>query len=553
MSHGRWPDGAVLAHRAVLVADDRQARLAGLTALAQGRQDPAVISGIASSAARLALVFAGQGAQRLGMGRELCRAFPVFAGAFDDVLEAVSAEAGKSVRDVLWGDDAERVNETVFAQSGLFAFEVALFRLLQSWGIRADALIGHSVGEIAAAQVAGVLSLADACTLVAARARLMQGLPSGGVMAAVQADEAEVLAVLCGGAGVAAVNGPASVVVSGDEASVAEVAGHFRALGRRVSSLRVSHAFHSVLMEPMLDDFAAVAESLSYQAPAIPVLSTLTGLAQTDLGAAYWGRQARATVRFADAVGAARGLGIGHFLELGPDAVLTPHIHAVADSGPAGDGGPVVVAALRARHAEPAALCHALAALFTAGVGVDWRAMQADTGHPHIELPTYPFQRQRYWAPALDIGGRSGAALVPAIPADSADSALDTVADLRLQLTGLPDDERHHVLLEQVRIHVAAVLGHPSQSAVEPDQAFQDLGFDSVAAVELGRRLSLATGLALPATLVYDQPSSRDVATHLAAALASGEAGAAVRSWPSWIGWRRHSRDTPPCTGAMTR
>jgi acyl transferase domain-containing protein len=283
-----------------------------------------------------------------------------------------------------------------------------------------------------------------------------------------------------------------------------------------------------VLMEPMLDDYAAVAESLSYEVPAIPVLSTLTGLAQTDLGAAYWVRQARATVRFADAVGAARGLGIGHFLELSPDAVLTPHIHAVADSGPAGDAGPAVVAALRARHAEPAALFHALAALFAAGIGVDWRAMQADTAHPHLELPTYPFQRQRYWAPALDVGGRPAATLIPAIPADPADPALDTVADLRSQLTGLPDDERHHVLLEQVRIHVAAVLGHPSQSAVEPDQAFQDLGFDSVAAVELHKRLSLATGLALPATLVYDQPSSRDVAAHIAAALASGEDGAAV-------------------------
>jgi acyl transferase domain-containing protein len=335
-------------------------------------------------------------------------------------------------------------------------------------------------------------------------------------MAAVEATEQEVLPLLGGGAGIAAVNGPASVVVSGDEASVGRLAGHFTGLGRRVSRLRVSHAFHSALMEPMLEEFATVAASLSYAAPSIPVLSTVTGQAETDLGAAYWVRQARAAVRFADAVSAARDLGVGHFLELGPGAVLTPHIHAVADTAGA---GAVVVPALRARHDEPTAVLYALAALYTTGIGVDWRAVHPAPAHQHVDLPTYPFQRQRYWAQALDSKGRA-AALASARPPDP---ALDAVQDLRWQLAGLPDDERDHVLLEQVRTHVAAVLGHSSESAVEPDRAFTELGFDSVAAVELRKRLSLATGLALPATLVYDHPSSRAVAAHIADTLVSGE------------------------------
>ncbi|MFC8448664.1 type I polyketide synthase, partial [Kitasatospora sp. NPDC057223] len=383
----------VFEHRAVAVGSDAGELRRALSALAEGVPDPGVLVGRGSGTGRSAFVFTGQGAQRLGMGRELCAAFPVFASAFDAVVAELDGWLGRPLREVVWGEDVGLLNRTGFAQPALFAFEVALFRLVESWGVRPDFVAGHSVGEIAAAHVAGVFSLQDAARLVAARGRLMEALPEGGAMVALQAGEAEVVPLLGDRVGVAAVNGPQAVVVSGDEDAVLDVAAHFGALGRKTSRLAVSHAFHSVLMEPMLDEFLAVAGELEYREPSVPVVSTVTGVLGAELASPeYWVRQVREPVRFADAMRTLEADGVSRFLELGPDGVLT----GLAQQSVVGENA-VLVAATRRNRPEPAALVTAVAQLHASGVVMDWSAFFAGAGARRIDLPTYPFQRERYW------------------------------------------------------------------------------------------------------------------------------------------------------------
>ncbi|MFI0374017.1 SDR family NAD(P)-dependent oxidoreductase [Actinomadura sp. 1N219] len=405
---------AVLEHRAVVIGRDRDELLASLDRLVDPDGQTAV-QGIAGSGLT-AFLFSGQGAQRLGMGRELYEAFPVFAVAFDDVCAALDGHLDRPLRDVMWSE-AELLDQTVFTQAGLFAVEVALFRLLESWGVRPDVLAGHSIGELAAAHVAGVWSLDDAAKLVAARGRLMQALPAGGAMAAVQASEDEVTDLLGDGpVSVAAVNGPASVVVSGAEDEVVRIVEHFKGLGRKASRLRVSHAFHSPLMDPMLDGFRRVAESLEYRLPEIPIVSTLTGgaAASGEVGSAeYWVRHVREAVRFADAVQTLHADGVTRFVELGPDGVLTAMTEACLDASQDGettDGETTVAAALRGDRPEPAALLAAVASLHVKGVPVTWRAVLDDRGAEQVDLPTYAFQRERYWLVSPDGTGDVSAA-----------------------------------------------------------------------------------------------------------------------------------------------
>ena len=387
-----------LHRRAAVLGHDRDSLVAGLRDLADGNENPVVRRATARRDPKLAFLFSGQGAQRLGMGHDLAAAFPDFAASFAAVCEEFTPCLPRPLRDVVDRGDAGLLDRTDYAQPALFAFEVALHALLTAGGVRADQLVGHSIGEVAAAHVAGVFSLSDAVRLVAARGRLMAALPSGGAMIAVAAAEADVLphlAELSERVAVAAVNGPASVVLSGDEAAVTEVAAR---IGRRSTRLRVSHAFHSPLIDPMLAEFRTIAESVTYHRPAVPVVSGLTGRPEPDLinSADYWVRHARETVRFADAIRWLGSAGVDAFVEIGPDGVLS----ALAEECVGPDREVRIVPAVHRRATEVQAVLDALATLHVHGVPVAWEPVYAGSGARRHDLPTYPFQRQRYW---LDI------------------------------------------------------------------------------------------------------------------------------------------------------
>ncbi|MFG1611067.1 type I polyketide synthase, partial [Actinoplanes sp. NPDC049265] len=395
---------AALAHRAAVVGADRGELLAGLAAVGQHAAGVAGVDGLT------VLVFPGQGSQWAGMGRELRSVSPVFAAAFDQVCGILGGLLDLPVADVVLGRDEARLSETVFAQAGLFAVGVALARLLEASGVVPDVVLGHSVGEIAAVHVAGMLSLEDACGLVAARGRLMQGLPAGGAMAAVAAGEAEVVASLerfGGRVVVAAVNGPSAVTVSGEADAVEQVVAWWRELGRKATLLSTSRAFHSPAMDPVMESLERVAAGLSYHEPRVTVVSTLTGAVASveDFGApGYWAAQARQPVRFADAIAAAAALGGRVFVEAGPDGALTT-------LGPDCVRGGVFVAVQRRNRPAAGQFLTALADAFVAGIPVDWARVTGPA--KRVELPTYAFQRSRYWlrsAPAAVVGGSAGEA-----------------------------------------------------------------------------------------------------------------------------------------------
>ena len=408
---------AALDSRAVVVGTGPDDLLTGLDALALGEDAANAVRGRAVQGGRLAFLFTGQGSQRPGMGRELHAAWPAFADAFDAVAAELDTHLAGHVslplaEVVLTPDDPrteELLGRTVYAQTGLFALQVALFRLYESWGVRPDLLLGHSIGELSAAHLAGVWSLPDAAALVAARATLMQELPAGGAMVAVAAGEEEVRAALAGHGGavdLAAVNGPAAVVLSGDAEPVLAVAEEFAAQGRKTRRLRTSHAFHSAHMDGMLDRFREAAGNVAASPARIPVISNLTGRPATaeELGSAdYWARHVRGTVRFADGVAALADAGATALIELGPEGVLTALAQdCLAARRPAPASAAVCAAALRRDRPEPVAAVHALGALHLSGGRIDGERFFAGTGARRTDLPTYAFQRKRYW---LDGGG----------------------------------------------------------------------------------------------------------------------------------------------------
>ncbi|MGC1852560.1 MAG: type I polyketide synthase, partial [Solirubrobacterales bacterium] len=399
---------ATFEHRAVALGHDCEELLEALQALALAEPAPNLLAGTAGDG-KLAYLFTGQGSQRLGMGRELYEADPVFQAAFDAVCEQLDLHLETPLQEVVFGESkraASLLADTTYAQPALFAVEVALFEALSKRGLKPDLLAGHSVGELAAAHVAGVLDLGAAAELAAARGRLMGALPKGGAMVAVEATEQEVAESIAGREdelAIAAINGPTATVISGAERAIDDVRAYWQEQGRRSKRLTVSHAFHSPLMEPMLAEFAEVAGSLAYSEPKLPIVSNLSGellSAEQATDPTYWVRHAREPVRFAAAVETLRQQGASTYLELGPDPVLC----AMARECFGEAEQAAFVPTLREGRAGAEVITTAIAHAHVAGAKPDWETFFAGTAARRVPLPTYPFQRKHYWLDSAQSG-----------------------------------------------------------------------------------------------------------------------------------------------------
>ncbi|MFG2357985.1 SDR family NAD(P)-dependent oxidoreductase [Streptomyces sp. NPDC048521] len=519
---------SALERRAVLVAESAEEVPALLEALAGDAANARVVRGTAVEG-RTVFLFAGQGNQRPGMGRDIYRRHPVYAAAVDEIAEEMRPHLPRPLLEVMFAEegsaDAALLDGPAYTQPALFAVQVGLFRLVESWGITPDAVLGHSFGELAALHVAGAMSLADACALVATRGRLMQDVPPGGAMVLVEASEAELLPDVEATGGlvsVAALNSPTATVISGDEDATLAIADRWSARGRRTRRIQVPMASHSSHMDGILDGMRAAAARIDWRPPALPVLSSLTG---AELDAAgldwpeFWARHTRGTVRFADAIAAACAGGARTFLELGPDGTL-----CAMGPGSAPEDVAFVPAMTGGERPDRRSLLTAVARVQVRGVPVDWARFYAGSGARRIPLPTYPFQRRRHWMAGVTATGG-------ALPALADVPAAQTQARPTSRLAGLPADEREQAVRALVRAEVAAALELDSAEELDVRRPFRDLGFGSLMTVELGQRLAEVTGLRLPATVVLDHPTPERISEHLIAELAA--AGTPVHTAPA--------------------
>ena len=524
---------SAFAHRAVVIGDRREALLVGLQSLAENQPSSRVIEGLADpdlGADRPVFVFPGQGGQWPGMTVELMDRSAVFADQMRACAEALSSHVDFSPEAVLRGDHGQpSMDNTEVVQPVLFSIMVSLSALWRSCGVQPAAVVGHSQGEIAAAYVAGALSLEDAARIVALRSAALAEISGRGGMMSVSLTSSQLgehVARLGERVVIAAVNGPAELVVSGEPDALEELLGSCEAAGVRAKRLPVDYASHSaqieILRERLLEEFGQIAPRKSE----IPVYSTTTGqrVDTAEMDAGYWYRNLRQTVQFATAVEGLLHDGRRTFIEVSPHPVLSVPLERIAEQVLGEPDRIAALPTLRRDQGGPERFCRSLAELYVRGGDAEWEELFDGTGARRVRLPTYAFQRAPYWVDAVP---RSAVDALPRAETTAQDApALPPApeAPFASRVVAMSERERLQAVLDAVLAQAAAVLGHASGADVDARLTFKELGFDSPATLELRNRVNRVTGLRLASTVLFDNPTPTSLAERVLAEI-TGVAG----------------------------
>lgn len=459
---------------------------------------------------RLAFLYTGQGAARICMGKTLYKAEPVFKAVFDECMELIETETGEQLTDLIFDNSEEaefKLQDTFYTQLSLFALEYSLTRLWQHWGVQPDYLLGHSLGELVAATVAGVFNLPDGIKLVAARARLMSALPRPGKMISVKAGVKEVGQLLKGHedkVSIACENAPAQTVLSGDEDAISKVLGQLEAQRFKVKALNTSHAFHSPLMEPMLSDFERVAESLDYQEPSIPVISNLTGkVSGSELAKpGYWVKQIRETIKFMEGVKELETLGVTTFIEIGPDTILS----GLAMQCVSEDQVCHWLPSLKKRNSETATIYESVGQWYTAGGRPNWKAFFEGRVHESVPLPNYAFRKKSPRVRETEV--HDGPVVVNEKPhkVGSGTPANPLVENLK----ALSTKERKTYLTDYLRRRIAAILTLPYQE-IPVEVELTKLGVNSLQVLELVNKTKKEFEIKFPVTAFFELKNLHEI------------------------------------------